>query len=99
MPSGPNAIEEYALAVSMEKEAWDAIRDRLPGSASFSPDLWQRWRSAVDDADRAASRAKECISLPAAKTAGAAGPRFPGTGWPKAIQLPPILSRLQGLRR
>jgi len=92
MHTGVNAIDDYAAAVASERQAWEAVRHHLPGSAGFSQELWRQWRLAVDAADQAAARAKRSISL---APATAAGTTVLGTPRPQPVQLPPIFSRLR----
>jgi hypothetical protein len=90
MQTAAMAIKNYAAAVASERIAWDALRGRLPGSASYSEELWRNWRTAVDEADRAAARAKTLVPQRAAPT----GSSVIGTVRPPAVQLPPIFIRL-----
>lgn len=90
MQPRPDAMDDYASAVASEQAAWAAVRHRLPGTANFNQDLWLRWRTCVEEADRAAGRANSRYGAPQA-VAGAVG-REPGR-WPPAIRLPPIFSR------
>lgn len=88
MQTETSAINDYAAAVAFERAAWDAVRHRLPGSTGFDNALWLQWRLSVEQADRAAARARTPASTPPPKGM---------IGWcrPKAIQLSPILSRLR----
>src|SRR5690349_9340732 len=92
MHTGPDPMEEYAAAMAAERNAWEAVRARLPGSPDFNHELWRRWRVAVSAADEAAARAKRAVVSEPVKQKGR---RFLGKSWPAAIQLPPILSRLR----
>ena len=83
-----NPMEEYARAVALEKAAWEAVRQRLPGCAAFDETLWKRWRQAVDDADQAAALAKTLLSTAAPTPL----PLFRKT-LQRAARLPPIVSR------
>jgi hypothetical protein len=89
MPQG--AIDQYARAVNAERAAWEAVRHRLPGSATFSPALWAVWRAAVEESDYAARRAKSSNS----KAAKASAPSLTNKRWQHAVPLPGIFSRQQ----
>ena len=84
-----NRLEEYARAVALENAAWNAVRGNLPGTQGFDQERWQCWRSAVDEADRAAVKARTAIKVvpaaPARRT-----PLF-ARAWPSAVRLPLIL--------
>jgi hypothetical protein len=85
-----NQLEEYAMALARERAAWSAVRGNLPGSLGFDQERWQRWRSAVDEADLAAAKARTTIKIvQPAKPAGRS-PLF-ARAWPTAVRLPPIL--------
>ena len=88
MDTGLRELEQYATALAQERAAWDAVRGSLPGSANFDQDRWQYWRKAVEEADRAAARARTTIEVvpPAAPR-----PFFFRRAWPQAVRLPPIL--------
>ena len=48
--------EAYAHAKAAEKAAWEAVKDRLPGTPDYSDELWQAWRESSrrnDEARRA----------------------------------------------
>lgn len=83
-----NAMEDYARAVARERAAWEAVRGRLPGSPQFNPELWSRWRVAVEDADHAAAQAKRATALSARRAAPPVP--FSGRGRPEAVQIPSI---------
>ena len=87
MDTGPSQLEEYAMALARERAAWEAVRGSLPGSPGYDQERWQRWRKAVDEADRAAARARTTIAVasPARRS-----PLF-GKAWPAAVRLPSIL--------
>lgn len=87
MPQG--AIDQYARAVSAERAAWEAVRQRLPGSPAFSPALWAVWRAAVEESDYAARRAKASSS----RATRASGASLGDKGWPHAVPLPVNFSR------
>lgn len=87
MQPSAGAMDEYASAVASERAAWEAVRNRLPGTAGYSQELWKRWRACVDNADRAADRAKRALTQPQPADA-----RIAGTRWVQAIRLPPIFS-------
>jgi len=82
-----NQLQEYAMAVAREKAAWNAVRGNLPGTQGFDQERWQCWRSAVDEADRAAMGARTTIKVvqPAKRS-----PLF-ARAWPTAVRLPLIL--------
>lgn len=82
-----NPMEDYARAVALEKAAWEAVRHCLPGCAAFDEALWKRWRQAVAEADDAAARAKTLLSAPPPPL------KSFRKALPKAIRLPPILTR------
>jgi hypothetical protein len=84
-----NRLEEYAMALAREKAAWNAVRGSLPGSPHFDQESWQCWRSAVDEADHAAARARTTIkTLQPAKPPGRP-PLF--ARWPASVRLPLVL--------
>jgi hypothetical protein len=85
-----NQLEEYALALARERAAWNAVRGNLPGSLGFDQERWQCWRSAMDEADRAAAKARTNIKIvqtckPASRSLLFKRP------WPTAVGLLPIL--------
>jgi CelD/BcsL family acetyltransferase involved in cellulose biosynthesis len=45
------AAEEYAQAMAAERAAWEAVRDKLPGTPTYSPELWKKWREAATRSD------------------------------------------------
>jgi hypothetical protein len=63
MDTAPSQLEEYAMALARERAAWEALRGSLPGSPSYDQERWQNWRKAVDEADRAAARARTTIAV------------------------------------
>jgi len=88
MQMDPSPMEEYARALAQEKAAWEAVRNRLPGSADYSQDLWMRWRTAVDAADQAACRAKKSAALPPTRSPGSRSMRTllaPGVAFPPSL--------------
>jgi hypothetical protein len=89
MPQGP--LDQFARAVIAERAAWEAVRNRLPGSPTFSPALWAMWRAAVEESDYAARRAKAA----AAKPARTANGTYAGKGWSHATTVAAHASRPQ----
>jgi hypothetical protein len=83
MPMRPNPMEEYSLALASERAAWEAVRNRLPGCANYDEALWNRWRRAVEEADRAAAQARTYVTAPPSNGR-------PRTALPTAVRLPPI---------
>jgi hypothetical protein len=53
-------IDEYAKAIAAEQEAWEAVKDRLPGSPGYSKELWELWR---DAAQRANAMRRQVLDL------------------------------------
>lgn len=47
-----NPYEEYAAAMAAEKAAWEAVKDRLPGTPRYDLALWENWRQSIARADR-----------------------------------------------
>ena len=45
--------EAYAAAAAAERDAWEQVRNHLPGSAGFDAQKWQAWRDAVACAEEA----------------------------------------------
>ena len=85
-----NQLEEYAMAVARERAAWNAVRGSLPGSLGFDQERWQHWRSAVDEADLAAAKARTTIKMVQPAKPASRLPLF-ARAWPTAVRLPPIL--------
>ena len=48
--------EEYAIAQEEERAAWVAVKDKLPSTPTYSPELWDAWREAVKKTDQARRR-------------------------------------------
>jgi hypothetical protein len=48
-----DVTEHYRQAIALEGDAWNAVQKRLPGSAGFSSELWNRYLEAVRAADEA----------------------------------------------
>jgi hypothetical protein len=44
----PDLNDELAAAIGAERAAWNAVKDRLPGTALHDAVLWDRWRLAVE---------------------------------------------------
>jgi hypothetical protein len=89
MQTQPGVMDEFAIAVASERAAWEAVRHRLPGTAGFSQELWKNWRASVEEADKAAERAKNRIAVQPKPL----GPRFMGSRWPpQAVRLSPVIS-------
>jgi hypothetical protein len=85
-----NRLEEYARAVARENAAWNAVRGNLPGTEGFDQERWQCWRSAVDEADRAAMKARTAIKVVQPAKPARRTPSF-ARAWPAAVRLPLIL--------
>jgi hypothetical protein len=45
------AQEKYAAAIAAERAAWNAVRDKLPGTPAYSSELWKTWREAAVRSD------------------------------------------------
>ncbi|NPC54098.1 hypothetical protein [Caenimonas soli] len=88
MDTGLTQLEDYATALARERAAWEAVRGKLPGSLAFDQERWQCWRRAVDEADKAAAKARTTIAVVTKPTQR---PPLFGRGWPQAVRLPPIL--------
>ncbi len=43
----PSVHDFYRAAVTAERTAWDAVRDKLPGSPEFDEEKWKSWRGAM----------------------------------------------------
>jgi hypothetical protein len=85
-----NRLEEYAMALARERAAWNAVRGHLPGTVGFDQERWQCWRSAMDEADRAAAKARTTIKIVQPSKAASRSPLF-ARAWPSAVRLPRIL--------
>lgn len=44
--------DDYKKAELAEREAWDKVKDALPGTPNHSPELWMKWRERVADLQR-----------------------------------------------
>jgi hypothetical protein len=86
MDTVPSRLEEYAMALARERAAWEALRGSLPGSPGYDQERWQRWRMAVDEADRAAARARTTVAV----TNQAHHSPWFRKAWPAATRLPAI---------
>jgi hypothetical protein len=60
-PLRPSPYENYANAMAAERAAWEAVKDRLPGSDGYSPELWRTWRAAMQIAEVARRRMIDVI--------------------------------------
>jgi hypothetical protein len=60
-PMRPSPYENYANAMAAERAAWEAVRDRLPGSDHYSHELWSTWRAAMQIAEVARRRMIDVI--------------------------------------
>ena len=85
-----NQLEEYAMAVARERAAWNAVRASLPGTLGFDQERWQCWRSAVDEADRAAAKARTTMKIVQPPKPAGRLPLF-ARPWPAAVRLPLFL--------
>jgi hypothetical protein len=43
------ADEDYTNAEAAEREAWEKVKDHLPGTPRHSPELWEKWRARVTE--------------------------------------------------
>jgi hypothetical protein len=85
-----NQLEEYAMALARERAAWSAVRGNLPGTLGFDQERWQCWRSAVDEADRAAAKARTALKIVHSAKAPSRSTLF-ARPWRAAVRLPLIL--------
>lgn len=55
----PSVHDIYREAVTAERAAWDAVRDKLPGSPQFDEDKWRSWRGAMSAVVRALDQLRD----------------------------------------
>jgi hypothetical protein len=39
--------EQYTETLEMERQAWDRLRSRLPGSPNFDKEVWVAWQATI----------------------------------------------------
>jgi hypothetical protein len=91
-----NQLEEYAMALARERAAWNAVRGSLPGSLGFDQERWQHWRTAVDETDLAAVKARTATRIVQPAKPGRS-PLF-ARPWPATVRLLPILGGSKRVR-
>ena len=57
------AEQRYADAILAEKSAWEAVRDKLPGSDAYDPQLWSHWQACVARTTAARSALLDMIKV------------------------------------
>ena len=70
-------LSDYAAAVAQERAAWNAVKDRLPGTPSHNEQLWRRWREAVANADVHARRIRRAALKSTPPADGSTQPGLP----------------------
>ena len=53
-------IASYLATLAVERKAWEAVEDCLPGSSTFDVVKWEAWRQAV----KASDEARRALPLP-----------------------------------
>jgi hypothetical protein len=60
----PDPLAEFVAACTVERAAWNNVRNRLPGTPDFDPQLWEAWRMAIRDSDAARRALSERTTKP-----------------------------------
>jgi hypothetical protein len=60
----PDPLAEFIAACTIERAAWDRVKDHLPGTATFDRVGWDEWRNAVRDSDAARRALSERTTKP-----------------------------------
>lgn len=56
-PLSPDDVVRLGRAQLAEQEAWEKVKDSLPGSPRHSPELWTKWLECVRELQRLSTRA------------------------------------------
>ena len=63
----PDPHEELAAAIAAEREAWNRVKDKMPGTPDYNEVLWTSWQALVQrcrDARQALDDAAGNVQLP-----------------------------------
>jgi len=53
MPTPEELRHAWEASLVTEREAWEKVKDKLPGSPKYDEGLWDKWRAAVKASDDA----------------------------------------------
>lgn len=56
--------ESYVRAMTAEREAWDEVKQALPGSPAFDQVKWKQWRAAMHVVASAIDETRQAMSTP-----------------------------------
>ena len=62
MQQHQRCVDEYHAAMKRERELWEQVKGRIPGTSGFNRELWDQWLAAVGRTTSASKALREAFS-------------------------------------